>query len=228
MRKAQNIKKSKPKMNIMIALKTATIKLTSVFITKYDLISIFICSKTIKNDDFSHPVMIRSLFINDLLSKRINTVKKNIIPVFLTIFVIMEAVADIILVKFIFSRNWSSTIFWSILYFCATDWRMTVSFSWYPGAHSIILFILVLIIWDIIYIITPIVRSEASKEKGGIIQSFLKNHAREIIIKERSTETTKGIRIGVPMYKTYTKNHRVISERFIAIREWYFFIYESV
>lgn len=104
-RKAQNIKKSKPNKNIIAALRAPTIRLTNVLITKYDLISVFICSNTIKNDDFSHPVMIKSLFTKDLLSKRINKVKKNMIPVFFTILVMIETVAEIMPVKFIFAKN---------------------------------------------------------------------------------------------------------------------------
>lgn len=47
--------------------------------------------------------------------------------------------------------------------------------------------------------ITPMVRSEAKSESGGNSHSFLKNQARERIIKERRTATIKGIIIGVPI-----------------------------
>lgn len=91
---AQKIKKSSPKKNIILALINAIKRLVIVFMRKYDLISHCICSNTEKNLDFSHHVMSASFALKDLLSRRINTIKKNIIPAFFTIEVTIAAVHE--------------------------------------------------------------------------------------------------------------------------------------
>ena len=91
-------------------------RLIKVLTTKYDLISDWIWYKAWKNVDFSPQVISVSFLVNDLLSRRINRVKKSIVPALLTKLVTILATELKISENEIFEKNCSEAIFVSILY----------------------------------------------------------------------------------------------------------------
>ena len=90
MKLSMKIKNAQNKKNSILNIKSinqdilAVAKLMIVFTKKYDLISDLIWSRAWKKVDFS-PHVIRAIFrVNDLLSRSINKVKKNIIQALVT------------------------------------------------------------------------------------------------------------------------------------------------